>query len=744
MIRKTFTSFCLAIALNTMLNASPDSVTIDTINNYHNWGWDVLVVQNKYITLGIVPSIGARVLQYDLGTDTFMIVNEALFGDLFYSNSPTPYSTTWGYGGYKTWPAPQSNWGWPPPPTLAWGNYEYEVFQNSNDSVVIWMKGQTETYKTPGLRFDRYMTIYRNSTRIKVTTVLFNDNTSPQEWGIWDNTQTIVRHNPETDYQNISVYFPITSQDDIRYSTDFQGTVPDRREILPGIEQVKYSPLEGKIFATVPKGWVCVVDERDRQAYAKVFDVVEGADYPDDGGIVQLYTNQANKYMEVEVTGPLANIGANGDSIVFTEYWYTGRSAGPVYNVNHAGIVKQPLVFNRTSKMTTGQFCAFNEGELRFAYLNDAEEVISNGPTLEVEPDTLVDLNLEVDAPEETRYIDLQAYDADGSFVGSLDRYDNYSDDSFTAVKTTTPVIIDGIASEDCWANAEWYPLDFVWLPYNDIISSDDFTGRFKITWNDSLLYFLVEVVDDSLYDGHPDPLQNYWDDDCVEVFLDEDHSGGNHLNNFNAFAYHVSTLFDVVDNGLTGPALFNNDITADWTVQGHTYTWELAVKVFDDSYLEGENNVPVTLTNNKVMGFSMAYCDNDGSPARENFIGSKYLPEAESNNSYIDASIFGTLTLYDPNGPGVGLKSPIKQEKDMIRIFPNPAGELLFYSFAQKNNENYIANIRNLTGQMMYSGTISAHIALGEINIGNLESGVYVIEFISQHALFTQQIVKL
>jgi hypothetical protein len=271
---KKFTFYLLfALSIQFQVSAAPDSVSVDTTDDYNGWGWsDILVVHNNFITLGIVPSIGGRVLQYDLGVDTFMITNESLYGDLFTLPSPTPWDGSWGYGGYKTWPAPQSVWNWPPPPVLDWGIYDYEVFDYSGDSVTIWLKGQTETIRTPGLRFDRYLTAYRNSTRIKVTTVLFNHNTTAQSWGVWDVTQSIVRHKPESDYSNISVYFPVTSNEDIWTNG---SNVPARLEILPGIEKVNYSGAEGKIFAAVPEGWVCFVDERDKQTYAKVFDIVD-------------------------------------------------------------------------------------------------------------------------------------------------------------------------------------------------------------------------------------------------------------------------------------------------------------------------------------------------------------------------------------------------------------------------------------------------------------------------------------
>ena len=45
-------------------------------------------------------------------------------------------------------------------------------------------------------------------------------------------------------------------------------------------------------------------------------------------------------------------------------------------------------------------------------------------------------------------------------------------------------------------------------------------------------------------------------------------------------------------------------------------------------------------------MGFALAYCDNDKSKTRENFIGSVYVEGNDKNRGWIDANIFGTLKL--------------------------------------------------------------------------------------------------
>jgi hypothetical protein len=45
-------------------------------------------------------------------------------------------------------------------------------------------------------------------------------------------------------------------------------------------------------------------------------------------------------------------------------------------------------------------------------------------------------------------------------------------------------------------------------------------------------------------------------------------------------------------------------------------------------------------------MGFALAYCDNDTSKERENFIGSVAVAGEDKNRGWIDAGIFGTIVL--------------------------------------------------------------------------------------------------
>lgn len=209
-----------------------------------------------------------------------------------------------------------------------------------------------------------------------------------------------------------------------------------------------------------------------------------------------------------------------------------------------------------------------------------------------------------------------------------------------------TPVL-DGIADDSVWAGASWIPLDQVWLGQNP--SAEDFSGRFKLLWDENYLYVLAEITDDTLIDIHPDGLLKYWDDDCLEIFIDEDASGGNHQFNYNAFAYHIALDGKVVDIRPDSVCTYFNDhCTTRRTSAGAVSTWEVAIKVFGKSYSDKSNaeNIPKMLRSGKKMGFALAYCDNDHSPERENFMGSVPVTGNDKNRGWIDAGIFGLLVL--------------------------------------------------------------------------------------------------
>ncbi len=217
-------------------------------------------------------------------------------------------------------------------------------------------------------------------------------------------------------------------------------------------------------------------------------------------------------------------------------------------------------------------------------------------------------------------------------------------DATFKVSKTTKGIQIDGLVNEASWETVNWNPINQRWLGKE--YSADDFSGRYKLLWDENFLYVLAEITDDKLIDTHPDGLVKYWDDDCLEIFIDSDNSKGIHQYTHNAFAYHIALDDKVTDIGTDSIPRYYDHIISKRITKGNLSVWEAAIELYDDSYLDDQENTPLKLSANKKIGFAIAYCDNDASGERENFIGSTVVEGEDKNRGWIDAGVFEEIVL--------------------------------------------------------------------------------------------------
>jgi len=250
--------------------------------------------------------------------------------------------------------------------------------------------------------------------------------------------------------------------------------------------------------------------------------------------------------------------------------------------------------------------------------------------------------------------------------------------DDFIACFVDTPPVIDGIGNDAAWEKAEWRQIKYAWMnntppDITPVKGPDDFSGRFKVVWTADRLYILAEITDDinSFTRGNT-PYTSPEKDDCLELFLDENASGGVRSadggNNF--FTYHMSfggvnvadyigTLNNTANNNLSDPTrriengniLRNSHFNYVIGKNAPVYTWEIAMKVYDNTYpaRESPDSPPVTLTDGKKMGFAAAYCDADAKNTREHFMGSMFVTgstDDERNVAYRDSTQYAKLYL--------------------------------------------------------------------------------------------------
>ena len=89
--------------------------------------------------------------------------------------------------------------------------------------------------------------------------------------------------------------------------------------------------------------------------------------------------------------------------------------------------------------------------------------------------------------------------------------------------KASRPVVIDGEA-EELWSEAREYKINNV--IYEPVSSDQDLSAFYKALWDEQNLYIMVNVTDDSLKNDSDSDL--WYQDDCVEVFIDADNSKSN------------------------------------------------------------------------------------------------------------------------------------------------------------------------------------------------------------------------
>jgi hypothetical protein len=442
-------SFALLLPALTAWSVEP--VTIRKVDNHHGWGWSSYVLGNGLVTLAVVPAIGGRVMQYDLGAHPFLFVNPAEVGRTYEPAEDAPWRN---FGGYKTWVAPQQSWkrgmgGWPPAPHLDHGAYTAVIEDSDDHTVVLATESPVESFpawQAQGLRLARRYTLFRGSTRVKVEQAISNLGDHHQTVSIWDVTQMATARPGADDQDRFWVYFPVRRQsafgargfmvfrppgDDGSGDSQWKTWEADR------IAGVQYLHRTGKIGSDSDGGWITAVDERDGYTYAKRFAFVgnePGQFYPEGGLSTAVFTSGGEPYVEVEVMSPLVDLPPK-KSFSFIIDWYSAKIGGPVLAVSEAGAIKRRLTAQRGDKMVhvTGAYGVFHEGTIAASGLPagplrtlpgrdaPAPKVLALG-SYYASPTQPFVLDVDLPLPSGLATIVLTLLDAEGQVVGELDR----------------------------------------------------------------------------------------------------------------------------------------------------------------------------------------------------------------------------------------------------------------------------------------------------------------------------------
>lgn len=435
-MKMNYSKFLFLILFSLFINMSvPAEILLyHSDSSYRDWNWQALVIENEYISCAIVPSMGGNMMQYDFGTDTFLITNPATYGHTYIPGQiQSPFNGSWGFGGFQIWPTPEQ---WPPPPVLTYGQYKDTLLFYTDDSLQIKLTSPTEITGFQGIRFEKYYTAYNNSSIVKFQNAIINDGSAPLKIGTMNVAEIMTQHRDMGDYSNFRAYFPIRKNSVFGsqcvnitpVSPAFQG------EVAPGVYGVEYTNIRGKVYADSPAGWMAFVDERDTQTYVCIYDVFDGKEYPDQGANTEIYIENALAFMALEAITPLEQVNPVTDTFKFTESFASTRLNGIIQKVNIAGAVAERLTYDTITHKITGRFGVFTESSLQLVYCDSQENTLETGPEFHATPDTTFILNLTVDLPAGTELIKLRTYNLKGEFIADLDLEDFQSDEFVSSI----------------------------------------------------------------------------------------------------------------------------------------------------------------------------------------------------------------------------------------------------------------------------------------------------------------------
>lgn len=377
-------------------------------------------------------------------------------------------------------------------------------------------------------------------------------------------------------------------------------------------------------------------------------------------------------------------------------------------------------------------------------------------------------------------------------------------DDTIKVQQALAKPVFDGFATDEIW-NADgvkWQPIDQVWMPWKGTVpTSADFSGRFKLVWHEteSVLFFFVEITDDVFVDGYdfemngPFGYPNY---DVVEIFLDEDRSKNPHVfdngteNAQNAFSYHITVNAPAdgkTTSDFTVEDLDGRDWGNSWVVnyakhfpdfmmkkEGNQYFYEFSLKVFNDSYPTQQKNGStstdieksrVVLTPEKIMGLTMAYCDNDANDGkRDHFFGSVPGKEYTANFGYsgtqnsistengqkifnthwMTASDYGVARLMKSGITGI--QKEMVANKQKVKIIPSQITTTLNITINDAATGPVKIELYNLSGIKMaeFSEMKNETVYTGSFNIAQLIKGIYITRITLNKDTSVQKIIKL
>jgi hypothetical protein len=409
-------------------------------------GWHAYSLTNGLITLRVVPDIGGRAIQFEMGTHAYFFVNPELAGKILPREENDRGHKWANYGGDKDWLGPQGfdaadEWAGPPDYNLDGSAYASEIVKDTPDEVAVRVTSPPD--ERSGLILSRVYHVERGSSSVRVDHSMQNISAHDVRWGFQEVTQsdTVDPDDRQEPNRDMWAYCPINP-----HSRFPNGYVPQFGEVRHPAYHVRADGLfalqciyqVAQVGLDSESGWLAVLNGKTQYAFAERFRAVPGAKYPDDC-TVEFWLNAPHRqieeadrthenpqrvpfYLETEIISPFLELKP-GESGHFQTEWFASRGIGTVINVTEAGTAYQPLKIDVTASSKahlSGTFGVFYLGTAEISLKSHSGEVLQTISLEKVSPEQLLRVDRELQLPDGTWRVSLNVRDFSGRNRGEL------------------------------------------------------------------------------------------------------------------------------------------------------------------------------------------------------------------------------------------------------------------------------------------------------------------------------------
>lgn len=428
-------------------------------------GWPGYVLSNPFVRVGVVPSIGGRVMDFRIGDKQFLWVNAGLAGKPPPEGGVGPENAWLNYGGGKLWPAPQGwdspeQWPGPPDAVLDGQPHTCEV-----EGSMLRLTSRPDDRS--GIQFVRTIALDRDAARVRFEATMRNVDTKPRRWGIWEHTQLDAADADGTPNARLKSYCPLNPRSHFRrgYHVVFgAGDNPAwQADARSGLFTAAYRYRVGKAALDSVAGWVATVDGACGKVFVQRFVYTPERDYPD-GATVEFWHNGSGSFMawgkenvmdddpkrnpcvaESELISPFFDLEP-GAAATWSYEWCAADIGGDfaVVDCTSAAAVVHPLrvvAADGGKVRLTGHWGVFEAGRARGAWVGVDGRRIAEFELGAVSPAAAFVLDVAMESPAGAVSLVVELVNRQGATAGDLGRAAVGDDDVRAETRDDSPSV---------------------------------------------------------------------------------------------------------------------------------------------------------------------------------------------------------------------------------------------------------------------------------------------------------------